>query len=369
MLQTCLGTPGGRYAEEPPHVWVDQLSRGLLESGEFGELLTHGVTGANISARAVAAALGRRADLAEDVRDLDAAGLGPVAICETLLSEDIRDAADELQEIHQASDSHTGCVSTDGPWLLAEQTDDVLRLALHLWTRVARPNVMLNMPVSDAVIAAVPHLLAAGVSINLTSVSSTIRLQQAWRVWHQAIRAIPAGRTPPAFGISVVPFRVGELIDQRIGGINGLPDWAPAWRLVGRTGPALAAAISAMHMANRENARRLLPGIPAHALPRLHWLYDPAECGCEDPMQCIGDIPFAHGTLVLPPSLLLRWIHGPRQEVSAVAVDDRFDAELSALGISMDRLASEIESRSVEEGVSGGLLLDRSIAAACERRV
>ncbi len=367
MIRTFLSELGSGNADEPPYLWVSQLSRGLLDSGEFVDLVSRGVTGADIPAVAFAHSLLRRVDIAEDVNSLDAAGMDCISIRETLLAEDVCDAADELRSIHEDTFGATGFVSTDGPWILATSAGELVNLAERFTRRLSRPNVMLNLPATRTSMHALGALFQADVSVNITAVGSIERLQDVWDAWLSAASLMPACRAPPSMSINVAPFRVGGVVDRRIGELEGLPVWAPAWRLVGRAAHALAWTVQTQHRARCDAALRLFPDLPVHAVPQLHWHYDSADCGCEDALQCLKELPLAQSTLLLPQLMLFRWLRGRGPCTQPVDSDTFFERDLSALGISMGQLTSEIEAQAVVECSDGERLLDRSIASLCSR--
>lgn len=366
MIRTFLKSVGGGAMDAPPFLWVGRLSRGLIDSGQFAELVARGVTGADLSADAAARTLVQRADIAEDVRCLHAAGLNQTAIWEVLLAEDVGDVADILRGIHGASAGATGLVSTDGPWILADSPAEVVHRAQRFWHRVAKPNVMLNLPATDICLQALPALFAAGVSVNLAGVCSVARLDDGWNAWITAVSALPEGRSLPAMAISAAPFRVGGLVDTRIGQVAGLPAWAPAWRLVGQAGHALAWALHLRHKLHCATAQNILGTMPEHSLPQLHWQYDKLACGCENAFECLRELPLAQATLVLPQAELVRWIR-----TSPVAQPRRPDgaaleSELSVLGISMRELTSQTEAEAATECSEGGRSLGDGIAMLCQ---
>jgi hypothetical protein len=370
MMRAYLNAFSAGDVDAVPFLWVSRLSRGLLDSGEFQEMVARGVTGADLSAEAMARTLGRRLDLADDVRSLHAAGMDQLSICEALLAEDVSEVADELGGIHAATGGATGMVSTDGPWILADNPGELALRAKRFWHRVARPNVMLNLSATDCSLRALPALLAAGVSVNLTGVCSVARLDDVWDAWISAVSASPEGRRLPAVAISVAPFRVGGLVDRRIGEVKGLPAWAPAWQLVGRAGHALARQLHARHEWHCASQQIVLGAVPGQSLPTLHWLYDKVACGCESALECLRELPLTRTTLVLPQSELVRWIRtslpGSRTQTQAQSPDRDLESELSMLGISMGELASQVEAEAASECDDDGRSLGSSIAGLCQ---
>lgn len=366
MTRAYLNAVDEGEMEAPPFLWVNRLSRGLLDSGQFSELVAHGVTGADLSADAVAHTLGRRADIADDVRCLHAAGMDQMAIWEALLAEDVTEAADALRSIHAATGGATGLVTTDGPWILADTSGEVAERATRFWRRVARPNVMINLAATDICLQALPGLFAAGVSVNFTGVCSVARLDDVWNAWVTAVSALPDGQPIPAMAIRAAPFRVGGLVDAQIGQVKGLPAWAPAWRLVGRAGYTLAWALHSRHKLHCSKVETIFGTIPRGSLPQLHWQYDKVACGCENPSECLSELPLTQATLLLPQAELVRWVRTNHPVAQTLSPDDGLESELSRLGISMGELTSQVEAQAATESSDDGRSLGGSIARLCQ---
>jgi len=366
MIRAYLNALVSGETETPPFLWVGQMSRGLLDSGEFAELVARGVTGADLSALAVAHTLGRRSDIAEDVRSLGDAGMDQLAIWEVLLAEDVSEATEALSDIYAATAGATGFVSTDGPWILADSPGELVQRAQHFWNRMERHNVLLSLPATDVSVQALPALFAAGVSVNLTGVCSIARLDEAWNAWTASVAALAEERLLPAMAISATPYRVGGLVDLRIGQVDGLPRRAPTKQLVGRAGHALAWALHARHKVHCSKVTSIRRKMPDSSLPQLHWQYDRMACGCENVFECMQELPLEQATLVLPQAEIVRWIQSSIPVAPPKGPDDALESELSLLGISMRALASEIEVQAASECSDGGRLLGRSIASLCQ---
>src|SRR5882757_4567108 len=93
-------------------IWLDEIRRGLIESGELRRLIEEdslrGVTSnPTIFNRAI---LGSE-DYEEQFAELALAGVLTRAIYEELVITDIQDACDVLREVYDATDGYDGFVS------------------------------------------------------------------------------------------------------------------------------------------------------------------------------------------------------------------------------------------------------------------
>ncbi len=161
-------------------IWLDTLSRPLLESGEFERLVREdAVTGATSNPTIFAKAITGsdrydeqlQAALSRGVRD-------PQELFFELGLEDIARAARLLRPIYDATEGKDGFVSFECTPDLAEDTEGTIAQALELWGRLALPNVMIKVPATAAGVPAIEELTARGVNINVTLLFSGERYEE-----------------------------------------------------------------------------------------------------------------------------------------------------------------------------------------------
>jgi transaldolase len=161
-------------------IWLDTLSRELLDSGRFAELVADcAVTGATSNPTIFAKAITGSDAYDEQLRAAVASGVrDPQELFFELALDDVRDAADVLRPTYDASDSRDGFVSFECTPDLADDTAATISQALGLWDRLARPNVMIKVPATEAGIPAIEELTARGVNVNITLLFSVARYEQ-----------------------------------------------------------------------------------------------------------------------------------------------------------------------------------------------
>jgi transaldolase len=161
-------------------IWLDTLSRELLDSGGFAELVADcAVTGATSNPTIFAKAITGSDAYDEQLRAAVASGVSdPQELFFELALDDVRDAADVLRPTYDASDARDGFVSFECTPDLADDTAATISQALELWDRLARPNVMIKVPATEAGIPAIEELTARGVNVNITLLFSVARYEQ-----------------------------------------------------------------------------------------------------------------------------------------------------------------------------------------------
>ena len=158
-------------------IWLDTLSRDLLDSGAFAELIAaSAVTGATSNPTIFAKAI-TGSDRYDD--QLRAASVrDPQELFFELALEDVRRAADLLRPVYDASAGRDGFVSFECTPDLADDTAATVEQAVELWNRLARPNVMIKVPATDAGVPAIEELTARGINVNVTLLFSVARYEQ-----------------------------------------------------------------------------------------------------------------------------------------------------------------------------------------------
>jgi transaldolase len=161
-------------------IWLDTLSRELLDSGAFAALIADSaVTGATSNPTIFAKAITTSDRYDEQLRAAAASGIHSLQELFFLVAlEDVARAADLLRPAFAASDGRDGFVSFECTPDLADDTGATVEQALELWHRLDRPNVMIKVPATDAGLGAIEELTARGVNVNVTLLFSVARYEQ-----------------------------------------------------------------------------------------------------------------------------------------------------------------------------------------------
>jgi transaldolase len=161
-------------------IWLDTLSRELLETGAFAGLIAdYYVTGATSNPTIFAEAIKNSDRYDEEIRALAAAGTrDPQELFFALALDDVRRAADLLRPTYDATEGRDGFVSFECTPDLADDIAGTVEQALALWRRLARPNVMIKVPATAAGIPAIEELTARGVNVNVTLLFSLARYEE-----------------------------------------------------------------------------------------------------------------------------------------------------------------------------------------------
>jgi transaldolase len=194
-------------------IWLDTLSRELVDGGAFARLIADcAVTGATSNPTIFAKAITGSDCYDDQLRDAVASGIrAPQELFFELALDDVRRAADLLRATYDASDGRDGFVSFECTPDLAANTNATIEQAVQLWNRLARPNVMIKVPATEAGIPAIEELTARGLNVNVTLLFSVARYEQVIDAYVADLeRRVAAGQPVDAIA-SVASFFVSRV--------------------------------------------------------------------------------------------------------------------------------------------------------------
>jgi transaldolase len=215
------GRPLRRLHDTGVSIWLDTLSRELLDTGELARLVRDdAVTGATSNPTIFAKAITGSDRYDGQIRAAVTAGIrDPQELFFLLGLEDVRRAADLLQPAHASSAGTDGFVSFECTPDLADDTDGTIEQALELWQRLDRRNVMINVPATRAGIPAIEALTDRGVNVNATLLFSLERYAEVIEAYLRGLERRAARREPIAGIMSVASFfvsRIDAKADRRL---------------------------------------------------------------------------------------------------------------------------------------------------------
>jgi transaldolase len=161
-------------------IWLDTLSRELIERGEFARLVNGScVTGATSNPTIFAKAITSSDRYDKQLRAAVEAGTSnPQELFFELGLDDIRAAAGVLRAPYDRTDGRDGFVSFECTPDLADDAAATIAQAQELWQRLSLPNVLIKVPATLAGVEAIEELIFRGVNVNVTLLFSLERYEQ-----------------------------------------------------------------------------------------------------------------------------------------------------------------------------------------------
>ncbi len=199
-------------------IWLDNLSRDAIQSGELKEM----IASRNVRGVTSNPAIFEKAITGNKIYDADIAanaGKSVIEIYEALVFEDVRNACDILRPVYDETNGLDGYVSIEVPPNLARDTEKTLAEAKRYFAAVNRPNVMIKIPGTPEGLPAVESAIAAGINVNITllfSVDSYV--DTFWAYIRGLEQRVAAGQDVSKIA-SVASFfisRIDSVIDDKL---------------------------------------------------------------------------------------------------------------------------------------------------------
>ncbi|MFT2014675.1 transaldolase [Streptomyces sp. 796.1] len=213
-----------RLSDAGVAIWLDDLSRKRITSGNLAELIDQqhvvGVTtNPSIFQKAISGGDGYERQLA----DLAVRGVTVEEAVRMITTADVRDAADILRPVFDATDGQDGRVSIEVDPRLAHRTDATVAEAKQLAWLVDRPNTLIKIPATKAGLPAITETIGRGISVNVTLIFSLERYREVMDAYLAGLEKAKAAGLDLAKIHSVASFfvsRVDTEIDKRLAALG-----------------------------------------------------------------------------------------------------------------------------------------------------
>ena len=205
-------------------VWVDSLSREMLETGELGRLVEDdSIVGVTSNPTIFEKALSTGSWYDEQLRDELARDADPKEAFISLAIEDVRRACDLLWPVWERTGRIDGYVSLEVDPGLAYDSDGTYAEAARLSELVDRPNLLVKIPATVPGLGAIEDSIAAGRPINVTLIFSLERHAAVAAAYVRGVERLVADGGDPSSVASVASFfvsRVDTEADRRLAGLG-----------------------------------------------------------------------------------------------------------------------------------------------------
>jgi transaldolase len=214
-----------QLSEAGVSVWIDNLSRDLIQSGELERMMREdavvGITSnPTIFQKAISsgdAYDGQLREVLEEEKD-------PTEIFIRLAAKDVTDACDLLRKVWDEGGGKDGYVSIEVDPTLAYDTEGTVAQALRFHKLIDRPNLFVKIPATKPGLPAIEDMIAKGKSINVTLIFSLRRYLEVAEAYIRGLERLVAGGGDPTVVASVASFfvsRVDTETDRRLDEIGG----------------------------------------------------------------------------------------------------------------------------------------------------
>jgi transaldolase / glucose-6-phosphate isomerase len=156
-------------------LWLDNIRRQLISSGELARLRDEGITGVTSNPTIFEKAVSGSTDYDEAMVRLVRQKKRPADMLWELMVEDIQAAADTFRPVYDRTKGRDGFVSIEVAPTLANNTRGTIRMAEDLRERCKRPNVMVKIPATKEGLPAIFDQISKGHNINITLIFAVDR--------------------------------------------------------------------------------------------------------------------------------------------------------------------------------------------------
>ncbi|MDX2035068.1 MAG: bifunctional transaldolase/phosoglucose isomerase [Isosphaeraceae bacterium] len=248
------GTPLAALQSLGQSVWLDDISRTMIETGELARLIDEdGLQGMTSNPSIFHKSITSSTDYDADVAAFVAEGLDAAQIYERLTVADIQAALDAFRVVYDRTSGGDGFVSLEVSPLLAHDTAGTTAEAKKLWKLLGRENAMIKIPGTPEGLPSIEEALFSGINVNVTLLFSVAAYEQVAKTYIRALeRRLDAG-LPIDRIASVASFFVSRIdteVDKRIAAkLAETTDSA--------TKSALEGLLGKIAIANAKNAYRI----------------------------------------------------------------------------------------------------------------
>ncbi|MBA2460586.1 MAG: transaldolase [Actinobacteria bacterium] len=216
-----MGTNQLREIEaEGQAVWLDNISRALLEDGELERLVQEdGISGVTSNPTIFEKAIGGSDRYDETLAAAAEKGLDARETFFELGFQDIRAGCDVLRGVFDDTEGKDGYVSFELPPELSDDAQGSVEQAKVIKERIDRSNVLIKVPGTEAGVEAFEDLTAAGVNVNVTLLFDVRRYERVAEAYLRGLERRSEAGEPIDLASSVASFfvsRVDGKIDARL---------------------------------------------------------------------------------------------------------------------------------------------------------
>jgi transaldolase len=153
-------------------IWLDYISHSLITSGELKALIDKGLRGITSNPSIFEKAIDEGSDYDDALKKLAIKGKSLDEIYEALVIRDVKETADLMRPVYDATMAVDGYVSLEVSPKLAYDTNGTIAEAQRLFATLDRPNVLIKVPATPAGVPAIEALINKGININVTLIFS-----------------------------------------------------------------------------------------------------------------------------------------------------------------------------------------------------
>src|SRR5216683_2067229 len=204
-------------------LWLDNIRRQLITSGELARLRDEGLTGVTSNPTIFEKAVSGSTDYDEAMVQLVREKARPEDMLWGLMVEDVQAAADVFRPVHEKTKGKDGFVSIEVGPTIATNTKRTITFAEYLHDRCRRPNVMVKIPATKEGLPAIHDQISKGNNINITLIFSVDRYDEVVEAYLSGLEKLHRNggdlskvASVASFFVSRVDTKVDKLLAEKV---------------------------------------------------------------------------------------------------------------------------------------------------------
>jgi transaldolase len=335
-------------------IWLDYIERSMVHSGELRRLVEEGLTGVTSNPTIFQQAISKSSAYRADLQRMLISERTTKAIFEELAIADIQAAADVLRPVYEGAQSRDGYISMEVAPDLAFDAAATIAEARRLFAAIARPNVMIKVPATRPGVEAIRQLINDGLNVNVTLIFGLERYAAVKEAYLQGLEARRQARQPIDRIASVASFfvsRVDSLVDGQLEKLTTHNGLSPR-ELLGKAAVANAKLAYAQFQEKFAGARWQALSTAGAQLQRPLWASTSTKNPAYPDLLYVEPLIGPHTVNTMPVKTLDAFRdHGvvANRVTQGLAGQRMVFANLENLGISMEKVADELEADGVQK--------------------
>jgi len=204
-------------------LWLDNIRRQLITSGELARLRDEGLTGVTSNPTIFEKAVSGSTDYDEAMVQLVREKAKPEDMLWGLMVEDVQAAADVFRPVYDKTKGKDGFVSIEVGPTIATNTKKTITFAEYLHDRCRRPNVMVKIPATKEGLPAIHDQISKGNNINITLIFSVDRYDEVVEAYlsgleklHRSGGDLSKVASVASFFVSRVDTKTDKLLAEKV---------------------------------------------------------------------------------------------------------------------------------------------------------
>lgn len=339
-------------------IWLDNLSRHIIDSGELKRLIEEdGLTGITSNPTIFQKAISGSKDYDASLQALLRKGIhDEKELFLGLAFEDISRAADRLWPVYQRSAGLDGFVSIEVSPDLADDTEKTIAEAKRLFSTLGKKNVLVKVPGTKPGLPAIENLIAEGVNVNVTLLFSVSRYEEVMEAYLKGLeRRAREGKSlqeifsVASFFVSRVDTLADKLLEARLSSATSEAEKEKIRGLRGKA--AVANAKIAYKKYKSTFTGKRFQALKGARLQKILW----GSTGTKNPQY--SDVKYVEELIgpdsinTVPEATLKAFLdHGKTRVTIHEGLEEaeRVPAQLKEVGVDLDYVTEELEKEGVK---------------------